>query len=176
MYELDFQLNIFLGRSGAHKNVSIKFSFVGRVEEEGSSKTVGMAKVWLIFCIAMWASISLVHSIDDKCSACNAIAVSEFDSFDLCICELAFKLLYFDIDLFFSTFKSSVNFMGFAMTPSTVSGLAGGAGTWTYECKNYGYVIFIVSVSVGINDSLLCLTSKKEEKKKKNQKELRYYQ
>lgn len=133
-----------------------------------------MAKVWLIFCIAMWASISLVHSIDDKCSACNAIAVSEFDSFDLCICELAFKLLYFDID-FFSTFKSSVNFMGFAMIPSTVSGLAGGAGTWTYECKNYGYVIFIVSVSVGSNDSLLCLTSKKGEKKKE-QKELRCYQ
>lgn len=72
--------------------------------------------------------------------------------------------------IFFSTFKSSVNFMGFAMIPSTVSGLAGGAGTWTYECKNYGYVIFIVSVSVGSNDSLLCLTSKKGKKKKKNRR------
>lgn len=59
---------------------------------------------------------------------------------------MIWHLNYYILMLIFS-FESS-DFSGFCNDPSTISGLAGGAGTWTYECKNYGYMIFVVSVCV----------------------------
>lgn len=60
--------------------------------------------------------ISAVFSIDDKCAACTAIAVSDQ------------SLLFFFYLIFF---KSLV------VDPTVLIYFAGGAGAWAHECKQF---------------------------------------